>query len=255
MWTTIPISPRRWPCICRRSFPKGSVIRKAHSIKEAKELLQQEDFRAAVIDHELPDGLGGDLIRSLARQKGGTMALFLVSGANPDEIKVTDLLRDHPNVTFIEKPFRYDIVSKKILESVIPPDSREQSFHGLRLFDLIQAYALARQSMTIRMLMPDGKMGTLAVRDGDLIHAAVEGLEGQDALMRMAQNSRGEIRVEEGCFTSKKTIHMSTQQVLIDTIRQLDELQAFPNGRDKQPIPPANGGLSDLFDKAFEENK
>lgn len=234
----------------KRKFPPGTLIKTANTLMEARSLLAEMRFHAVISDHELPDGRGMDLIRSLLLQRSHPMVLFLISGVDPDTTDIAKLLREHREVTFIEKPFRFEEVAKRIRDAVLPETGRESSFYGLRLFDLIQAYSLSRLSMTIRVLLPDGKMGVVAVRDGDLIHAAAGGVEGQEALLYMARLKAGEIRVEEGCFTSKQSITRPTQQILIDTFRILDEEQA-----PTQPCPKPDDApedLDDLFNQAFE---
>lgn len=207
----------------RNTCPHGTNISIAHRLTDAMAMLSKERFQAVIVDYELPDGHGTDLIRSLLRTPGKPVAIFLVSGMDPDQIDVAGLLKEHPSVTFIEKPFRFKEVMKKVLEAIQPPTTPEQSFYGLKLFELIQAFALTRKSMTLRVLMPNGRMGMAAIRDGELIHAALDGVEGKDALRNMARERKGHIRLEEGCYTAKTTIFEPTQKTLIDIYRDLDE--------------------------------
>lgn len=235
----------------KNALPPGSIVNMAHSLDEASKLISQEKFHAIVTDHELPDGKGSDFLRRICGSpKYRGVACFLVSGMDPDEIEVARLLKENPQITFFEKPFKFSTVAEKVRDMILPQTDPESSFYGLRLFELIQAYSLSRRSMTIRMLMPDHKMGVVALNNGDLIHAALGGIEGQDALLQMARNRVGEIRVEDGCATAKRTIHKPTQQTLIDTFRILDESNS--NQKALSEHDTRHDDLNRMIDEAFQ---
>jgi len=244
----------------RRVLPAGSTIRTCHTLSEAAEWIEQEVFHAVVVDNELPDGAGRGLIRFLAGQSNQPLGLFLISGENPDVIQVGQLLLDHPEVRFIEKPFRYAEVARQVRDVVHPPHASDQTFYGLRLFDLVQAFSMARTSVTLRVILPEGKLGTVALRNGTLLHAAMDGAEGLDALARMATNTCGEIRVDGGCAIAKQTIELPTQQALIEVYRILDEQNGpKPSPNDVSPLDDPDldfdfaTDLESEFDTLFSE--
>jgi len=237
----------------KREFPPTTQIRTAHSVREALDWLAKETFHAVIADHELPDGKGIDLMKSLLLHSvSKPHALFLISGADPNEIEVGKFLQAHPEVTFIEKPFRFGDVAKRIRKVLLPEEAKGSDFFGFRLFDLIQAYSLARLSMTLRVIFSDGKMGVVLLREGRMIHAAYGQIEGEEALLfiaEAAEENPGSIRVEQGCMTAKESIQKPTQQVMLDTIRRMDER--------KRPGASSGGNnnfqtdLDGMIDEAF----
>lgn len=209
----------------QRALPSHTVIRMAHSLSEASSLVGTEAFNAVLVEHNLPDGNGGEFLRTLCLLGGHRIALFLTSAKDPNLTDVPALLREFPQITFIEKPFLFDAVARQVLQAVEPDSKCGPGHYGLELFDLIQAYSLARKSATLRILLPDGGMGMVAIREGDLVHAALGSAVGQEALLRIARHRKGRIRIDETCSTALRTFTIPTGHVLIDTSRLLDEVE------------------------------
>ncbi len=222
----------------QRTFPPQTTVRTAESCAEALRLVDAEPFDAVIADDHLPDGRGSDILKHLLSRGGRVPILFLISGRNPDELDIGSLLREHPQVTFIEKPFLFHEVAKQIRAAVLPQATTEPHHYGLQMFDLIQAYSLARRSATLRVLLEDGRMGTVAIREGDLIHAVMGPLIGTEALLEIARNKKGHIRIEEACTTARQTIYLPTEYVLLDTFRLLDEHREAGSSEGELAPPP-----------------
>ncbi len=222
----------------QRTFPPQTSVRTSASFAESLRLVDAESFDAVIADDHLPDGRGSEILKHLLSRGGRVPILFLISGRNPDELDVGSLLRQYPQITFIEKPFLFHEVARQIRASVLPQVTTEPHHYGLQLFDLIQAYGLARRSATLRVLLEDGRMGTVAIREGDLIHAVMGSLIGTEALLEIARNKKGHIRIEEACTTARQTIYLPTEYVLLDTFRMLDERrEAGTSGDELAPSP------------------
>ncbi len=235
-----------------KCLPGNALVRRAGSLQEAGVWTNMESFDAAVMADFLPDGRGSDLLRRLASQHGQSIALFLLGAQNPDESRICELLHEHPDVHYIEKPFRPEDLAEQVRHLLYPPSVKEQTFYGLRLFDLIQAYSLAQKSATFRVLLPDGRLGMLGIRKGFLVHAAIDDLEGMEALLKIAQNRKGEIRVEKGCTTAKETIHLPTPRVLIEVYRKVDE-KTFETQAEEKAVDH-DSQIDTLFDTVFDKD-
>ncbi len=209
----------------RRRLTGGAVIRVAQSNASARDWKARESIHAALLDLRLPDGSGFDLIHSFSLAMGRPVALFLTAAGDPDSLGIARLLLEFPEVTFFEKPYDEERVAALIHDVLCPPPCDEANLFGLRLFDLVQAFSLARRSATLRVLFPDETMGTLVVRDGELIHARRGAVEGMEAVLALAACKSGEIRVLQAATDARRTIHMPTQQALLETFRLLDERQ------------------------------
>jgi CheY-like chemotaxis protein len=234
-------------------LPEGATLRMAYGLEDAKEWVVREQFNVVLLDFSLPDGTGMDLIELLMKRSAASQPfIFLISGLDPDRFDVASILIRYPEITFVEKPFRYEALVDLVLDRILPHSIAEQDYYGLQLFDLIQAYSIARRSATIRVLTADGKMGVIALDHGEVVHAVMDGAEGVEALKKLARSTGGRIRLDRGCPTARRTITQPTQRVLIEAYRLLDE-DIDPSerkgeetaGRRRRSEEPQNGGEGD----------
>jgi hypothetical protein len=177
-------------------------------------------------------------------------ALFLLGSRLVSDSEVIELLRNHPLVNYVSYPYDVKEVSLRAYELAHPSPRKDLTFFGLRLVDLIQAFNLSRQSVTIQVLTRGNRIGSIYLRDGILINATYSDQEGLDALVRILRNEGGEVRVQKACLTARQTIFKPTQQVLLDVCRVIDEtLPALPkrSRSGKQPTVEDILGEIDLL--------
>jgi DNA-binding NarL/FixJ family response regulator len=230
----------------RKQLPPESEIHVCATAREAKELYLRGRFGAVLVDQVLSDGTGTSLLRSLLMFRGRSSNLFLIGPRNTEDSESVQLLRDHPEVYFIERPYRADVIARQVRNAIAPRPVTEQSFYGLRLMELIQAFALGRKSASIVVLMADNRMGNIFIREGQIVHATLGREEGIPALEMMFQSKKGEIRILNDCTTARETITKPTQQVILDIYRRMDERKhgtdagkaASESAREKTQPPP-----------------
>lgn len=202
------------------------------SVAAARKALQNRRPQAVLIDHDMKAGGLASFARVALRVGLRAPAVFVIGAPNPELVA---LLRDQPEMHFIERPFRPEVAARRI-RSVLQPDrDSDQSFHGLRLCELIQAFSLSRRDATLNVLTPDGMMGSVSIRAGRLVHVAFGDAEGMDALMLLVERKKGEIRIAPDCLTAKRTIDKPTQQVLLEVYRRIDEARAEDHGHRAVP--------------------
>lgn len=221
----------------RKQLPPDSEIQVCATAREAKELYLRRRFGAVLVDQNLPDGTGTSLLRSLLMFRARSSNLFLIGPRNTEDSESVQLLRDHPEVYFIERPYRADVIARQVRNAIAPRPVTEQSFYGLRLMELIQAFALGRKSASIVVLMADNRMGTVFIREGQIVHATLGREEGIPALEMMFQSKKGEIRILNDCTTARETITKPTQQVILDIYRRMDERKHGTDGAKAPPTP------------------
>ena len=100
---------------------------------------------------------------------------------------------------------------------------------GLSLTDLLQIKAMGRFTGRI-VVEHGGRSGYLFFRDGDLIHAQLDSLEGKEAFGRILAWGGGTFRAESKVTTTQQTIHENVQYLLLDALRQQDEAAAGREG-------------------------
>ena len=94
----------------------------------------------------------------------------------------------------------------------------EGAVSGMSLIDLLQLKSMVRFIGRI-LVEHAGKSGVLFFRDGDLIHAQLDQLEGKDAFVQILSWGGGSFKVEPKVTTARQTIHDSFQFLLMDALR------------------------------------
>ncbi|RMH41493.1 MAG: response regulator, partial [Deltaproteobacteria bacterium] len=89
--------------------------------------------------------------------------------------------------------------------------------------DLIQTIDVSRKSGLVHITNEDGSRGTLYFRQGKIVDAELGKLAGEDAVYRMLTWSEGEFEFVFRAVRRKDVIEMSTQGLLMEGMRRLDE--------------------------------
>lgn len=97
----------------------GYRVFEAGSAAEALEVLatSRQPISLAIVDVILPEVNGVDLVRIVQEEWPATRVIFM--SAFPAEILVQEGL-DHPNVTFLAKPFTRDELLAKVSAALLP---------------------------------------------------------------------------------------------------------------------------------------
>lgn len=224
------------------------------SARQTIEALAGDTFQVMLIDSLLEDVSGISFVNSLCRRMPLPCALFLLGNRTLSDADVVELLRKYPLVNYVSYPFDAKEVSLRAYELAHPSPRKELTFFGLRLVDLIQAFHLSRQSITIQVMTRGNRMGSIYLRDGVVINATYSDQEGIEALVRILRNEGGEVRVQKACLTARQTIFKPTQQVLLDVCRVIDEtIPAVPR-RSRSGRQPTVEDILGEIDQLFSES-
>lgn len=127
------------------------------------------------------------------------------------------------------------------------PVSRRTRFSGsledMGVVDLLQTFEVSRKSGVARV--SDGKReARVYFRDGKVVDAELSKLRGEEAVYRMLITSHGEFEVEFCPVTNEDIIPTSTQGLLMEGMRRVDEW-----GRLLEQLPP----LDTIFEVDHEQ--
>ena len=104
------------------------------------------------------------------------------------------------------------------------------------MVDLLQTFEVSRKSGVARV--SDGKReARVYFRDGKVVDAELSKLRGEEAVYRMLITSSGDFEVEFCPVTNEDIIPTSTQGLLMEGMRRVDEW-----GRLLERPDPAGGG-------------
>ncbi|MBI5287200.1 MAG: DUF4388 domain-containing protein [Deltaproteobacteria bacterium] len=94
----------------------------------------------------------------------------------------------------------------------------------MSLVDIIQVFSADRKSMTIH-LSSDSGYGRVFMNDGKVVHASYREFSGAEAVYQLLAWKDGEFEVEQGVAPVEQTIADSTQFLMLEGLKRLDELK------------------------------
>jgi CheY-like chemotaxis protein len=157
---------------------------------------------------------------------------FVLTAADPTYLSALD-----PRIEALVKPFHVAEVVARI-DAVFRRRSapkREPELRGdlaqVALFDLLQVFAANRRTGTLRV-EAQGATGEIVVRDGRVVDCIYRGARGEKALNRLLASTRGTFVFMPGLTSGRDTIEASTDMLMMEAVRQADELAAL---REKMP--------------------
>ncbi len=219
-----------------RSLADIAEVQPGASIDRALELLQSPNAdlpEIIVSEYYLPDGTAMDLFRALPE---GERPPFILLASRP---MLMDQLR-------VERNIFDEILIKPILAS----DFRERIEHALRrrrlsrqmsstelstlkgrledlnLVDLLQALEIGGKTAGIRITNADGRTAEIDLHNGQVRDAAwvpAAETEGDAVVYEMLQWRSGRFEVDFGRAPARTTVTSSTQWLLLEGMRLLDE--------------------------------
>lgn len=90
------------------------------------------------------------------------------------------------------------------------------------LMDIIQLWARNPSPSTLFFEDGDGRVATISIRDGDVIHAEYEGATGADAFASIARWPRAQLRGRVAGADERVTIDQSLMSLFFDTVDLLE---------------------------------
>lgn len=100
------------------------------------------------------------------------------------------------------------------------------SLKELPLPDIIQLVSVSGKTGVFVLETPTQK-GEIFLRDGEIVHAAVGSVVGEDAVYELAIWQEGEFVFDAGIDTEDRTIRKSNTNLLMEAARRIDEWQVL----------------------------
>lgn len=175
--------------------------------------------KALFDDAELTDRLDKEReLREIPR-------FVLVPGDADDELTPDILPRDN-----------VDLITKRMyaLPKQPPPVEAEQGdFRGdlqqVSVVDLLQLLGMNRRTGALTITTASG-VGEVRLVEGDIVDAVYRRLEGEKALFRLLAEEEGSFAFASGRGTALRRVQTPTHHLLMDGMRQVDEVRARREG-------------------------
>jgi CheY-like chemotaxis protein len=225
----------------------GFSITSAQSTEEALEFLEHAEPDLIISDTRLPGEDGFALCTKVKNNEQWSAIPFIfLTSAKSIEDKVRGLelgVEDYLTKPIYIKEITTRVsmlLQRKQRERLERKDARTK-FSGLlsdmAVVDLVQTIEISRKSGTIHL---ETELGEAIVwfRDGAVIDAEMGRLTGEPAIYRLLGQSDGHFEVEFKPVNRSQVIHESTQGILMEGMRRVDEW-----GRLMEQLPPLDAEL------------
>ncbi|WAS93936.1 DUF4388 domain-containing protein [Nannocystis punicea] len=220
----------------------GYSITAAENMLQALQFLDLTDPELIVSDTRLPDGSGFEFCRIVkSHAKWGQIPFIFLTSATELEDKVHGLelgVDDYLTRPIYVKEIMVRVkmlLQRKQQERIGKKDARTK-FSGqladMAIVDLMQTIEISRKSGAIEFETDLGP-ATVWFRDGRLIDAQMGRLQADAAVFRLLGLSDGRFEVEFKSISRVPTIEESTQSLLMEGMRRVDEW-----GRLLEGLPP-----------------
>jgi len=211
-----------------------------NSGEDALEQLGTKGFDVIVLDIRLPGINGLDLLLKVRKEMPHVKVIIMTAYGSSD-IREKAIARG--SFYYIEKPFDVEDLRSLILKALKREDGVgfNGSISGLQLPDLIQMNCLS-QSTTALYVNKNNRKGVLYFEDGQIVHAAVGDVVGEDAVYTILSWSSGDFRFVGGERSPRHTINKNWEYLLIEGMRKSDEmsLELDKGDIESSELPPVD---------------
>jgi len=186
-----------------------------------------------ISDYRMPGMDGRQLLEKLKSRPAtaGIAVILMASKADITERLMQDAVEDH-----LEKPFflkdavrRIKRVADRItLEKMAKAGSSDGVVRGslaqMNVIDLVQSLEMGRKSCLLTLTNADEKC-EIYFNQGQAKHATYGSITGDEAVFKVLKWTEGNFQIDFEGKTSQETTTLSTQGLLMEGLRLLDEAQ------------------------------
>ena len=193
-----------------------------NSAMAALDVLAQVPVDLVITDIRMPEISGLDLLLKIRENYPQTKVVIMTAYGSSE---IQEEANRRGCFKYIEKPFEIQDLRQLIIDILQEKKGFEGKISDFQLTDLIQLLCLGRQTNSLHF-EKDGMHGAIYFEDGDIVHAEVEQLEGEEAFYEILSWEGGEFHLQKGDKAPRETIFKSWQNLLLEGLRRLDELRA-----------------------------
>ncbi len=201
-----------------------------NSAMAALDVLAQVPVDLVITDIRMPEISGLDLLLNVRENYPQTKVVIMTAYGSSE---IQEEANKRGCFKYIEKPFEIQELRQLILNVIEERKGFEGRISDFQLSDLIQLNCLGRQTNAIFFEKGDQR-GVIYFEDGNIIHAQVNELEGEDAFYTILTWEGGTFTLRKGERAPKETIFKGWQNLLLEGLRRLDENRASEQTQDKE---------------------
>lgn len=188
----------------------------------AKEKLSKNPISLVVTDMKMPRMDGFTLLSHIIEYYPDIPVIIITAYSTPE---MERLAINGGAVGYVEKPFIIGDLGGKIM-TTLRKESEGGTLHGVSSGMFLQLIEMEQKTCTIRLIdKSSGKKGVLFFRDGELLDARVNGLQGKVAAYEIFSWDEVNLSIQNICPLNEKRIEgdLQVQALLIEAMRLKDE--------------------------------
>jgi len=186
----------------------------------AVEKLKENTVSLVVTDLKMPNMDGFALLGHIMQQYPEIPVIIITAYSTP---RMEKLAREGGAVGYIEKPFMIDNLARKIM-TALRKETEGGTLHGVSSGIFLQLIEMEQKTCTIRLVdKASGKQGILFFREGELLDAKSDDLQGEFAAYEIFSWDETEISIQNSCSLNEKRIQRDLQAILLEAMRLKDE--------------------------------
>lgn len=227
--TIIIVDPTesRDPTLGLRLTNEGYHVEEISDAETAAKVILKTGADVVISEINLPGTDGVKLCRALRKNPKTAHITFYFLTMEEGERLAAQCLEAGAD-DFLKKPADPELLSLKIQRTLAmksPTESKKGvsgSLTEMSSTDIIQSLSAGDKDVEIR-LEHEGIKGRIYLQGGEIIHAEVEEIEGEEAFYRLTAWEKGEFQISPCSQFPQRTIHGGTMSLLMEGARLADE--------------------------------
>lgn len=189
---------------------------------DAVDKLKSHQISLVVTDLKMPKMDGFSLLAHVM-EKYPDIPVIIITGYSTSEMK--RLAQEGGAVGYISKPFLIEDLAKQIMRT-LRKESDGGTLHGISSGMFLQLMEMEERTCTIRLVdRASNKAGVLFFRDGSLLDARVDDLQGIDAAYRVFGWDEVTLSIQNECLQKDNKINSDLQPIILEAMRLKDEAE------------------------------
>jgi response regulator RpfG family c-di-GMP phosphodiesterase len=211
-----------------RMSEQGFVVKTARTAEQALKVLAEGETDLVVSEIDLGDSDGLALIAEARSHPWGKDVPWVVY-TRRQERAMAQRAFELGVLDYVTKPASADVLVAK-LKALLDQRATTRSQPGvsgslreMSLPDMVQVLFHGRKSGSLKIRAREGRGGEIHFADGNVVDAFWGETRGQDAFFAMLKVVDGEFSLDPSFRASGRMIHQSSEALLLEGMRRLDE--------------------------------
>lgn len=191
--------------------------------KAALGILNSQEIALLVTDLRMPEMDGITLISHVHNRFPALPIIVMTAFGSPE---IENQVKNLGILHYLEKPIGFDEFRDHVLHEL--SQKKRGRIEGINLASFLQLIWMEKTTCTLVVKDRDNA-GTLTIFNGELQNAETDGETGRDAALRILSWQNVSIEMEDTFTPSREPLHISIEELLLESFRRQDEESNGPS--------------------------